>query len=82
MSGPDDASMTTRLAPSQPEPPAWLTIDQLADMIQITERHVRRLVAEDRIPVTRVGRRLRFNRIRIQSWLDDNTSGPGHGDGA
>ena len=74
--------MINRTDQSQPDPPAWLTIAQLADMVQITERHVRRLVAEDRIPVTRVGRRLRFNRARIQAWLDDNSSGPGHGDAA
>ena len=74
--------VTNRTDQSQADPPAWLTIAQLADMVQITERHVRRLVAEDRIPVTRVGRRLRFNRARIQAWLDDNSSGPGHGDAA
>lgn len=72
--------MTTRTEPSQPESPAWLTIPQLADWLQITERHIRRLVAEDRIPRTKVGGRIRFNHERIQTWLDDNSSGPGHGD--
>jgi len=74
--------MTKRTGASQPETLAWLTIPQLADMLQITERHIRRLVAEDRIPVTRVGGRIRFNHERIQAWLDNNSSGPGHGDAA
>jgi len=63
----------------------WLTLDQLVAMLQITERHVRRLVAEKRIPVTRVGGRLRFNQARIIDWLDHNSYDPnsgGHGNAA
>ena len=30
----------------------WLTLVQLAEMLAITERHIRRLVAERRIPYT------------------------------
>ena len=74
--------MTMRTKLSQPELPGWLTITQLVDMLQITERHVRRLIAEDRIPVTRVGGRIRFNHDRIVEWLDANSTGPGHGDAA
>ena len=74
--------MTTRTSPPRPAPPAWLTVAQLADWLQITERHIRRLVAEDRIPRTKVGGRLRFNHERIQAWLDDNSSGPGRGNAA
>jgi excisionase family DNA binding protein len=63
----------------------WLTLTDLVDMLQITERHVRRLVAEKKIPYTKVGRPLRFNLARILKWLDDNSHGPnpsGHGDAA
>jgi len=74
--------MTSRPGPSQLEPPAWLTVAQLADLLQITERHIRRLVAEDRIPRTKVGGRIRFNHERILGWLDDNSSGPGNGNAA
>lgn len=74
--------MTIRTGLSQPEPPTWLTIPQLVDMLQITERHVRRLIAEGRIPYTKVGGRIRFNHARIITWLDDNSRGPGHGDAA
>jgi excisionase family DNA binding protein len=54
----------------------WLTLSDLVDMLQITERHVRRLVAEKKIPYTKVGGRLRFNLARIQAWLDANSHGP------
>jgi len=63
----------------------WLTLTDLVDMLQITERHVRRLVAEKKIPYTKVGRPLRFNLARILEWLDDNSHGPepsGDGDAA
>jgi excisionase family DNA binding protein len=39
----------------------WLTLDELTELLHISERHVRRLVAENRIPYTKVGGRLRFN---------------------
>ena len=54
----------------------WLTLVQLAEMLAITERHIRRLVAERRIPYTKVGGRLRFNFARIQTWLDTNSHSP------
>ena len=57
----------------------WLTLSELAQFLNITERHVRRLVAERRIPVTRVGGgrgRLRFNLARIQTWLDHHSDDP------
>jgi excisionase family DNA binding protein len=64
--------MPTRTDPDH----TWLTLVQLGEMLSITERHIRRLVAESRIPYTKVGGRLRFNLARIQAWLDDNSHGP------
>ena len=63
----------------------WLTVLQLAELLAITERHIRRLVAERRIPFTKVGGRLRFNEARVLEWLDDHSERPrpnGHGDAA
>jgi excisionase family DNA binding protein len=54
----------------------WITLDELTDLLHISERHVRRLVAENRIPYTKVGGRLRFNLVRIQDWLDQNNHEP------
>ena len=54
----------------------WLTVLQLAELLAITERHIRRLVAERRIPYTKVGGRLRFNLARVETWLEANSHTP------
>ncbi len=41
--------------------PQLLTMDQLAERLGVTRRHVRRLVAERRVPFLRVGRFIRFD---------------------
>jgi excisionase family DNA binding protein len=46
-----------------------LTIDQLAERLGITVRHVRRLVAERRLPYYKVGRLVRFDSAEIKQWL-------------
>ena len=48
-----------------------LTIDQLAQRLGITVRHVRRLVAERRVPYYKVGRLVRFDPDEIGEWLRD-----------
>jgi excisionase family DNA binding protein len=40
-------------------------------------RHVRRLVAERRIPHYKVGHFVRFDRAEIDRWLDEHRRGPG-----
>ena len=48
-----------------PQPlPRLLSIDQLADHLGVTPRHVRRLIAERRVPFLRVGRFVRFDPLR------------------
>jgi len=48
--------------------PQLLTMDQLAERLGVTRRHVRRLVDERRVPFLRVGRFIRFNPIEIAEW--------------
>ncbi len=57
----------------------FLDIPELARWLNITERHVRRLVAESRIPNHKMGALVRFRRSEIEDWLDGN--GRGQGDG-
>lgn len=52
--------------------PQLLTMDQLAERLGVTRRHVRRLVAERRVPFLRVGRFIRFDPSEITGWLDAN----------
>jgi excisionase family DNA binding protein len=50
--------------------PELLDQHHLAERLQITERHVRRLVAERRIPFVKVGRFVRFDPVAVAAWLD------------
>lgn len=49
--------------------PQLLNIDQLAQRLGTTARHVRRLVAEKRVPYYKVGRLVRFDPAEITVWL-------------
>ena len=51
--------------------PRLLTIDQLAEQLGITVRHVRRLIAERRVPYLKVGKLVRFDPAEIAGWLDE-----------
>lgn len=58
-----------------PSPDVFYDIAQLAGWLNITERHIRRLVTERRIPHHKMGGRVRFRRFEIEQWLDDNGRG-------
>jgi excisionase family DNA binding protein len=46
-----------------------LDIEAVAERLGVTERHVRRLVAERRIPFLKVGRFVRFDPADVADWL-------------
>jgi excisionase family DNA binding protein len=50
--------------------PQLLTIDQLADRLGVSIRHIRRLIAEKRVPYLKVGHFVRFDPSEIAAWLD------------
>ncbi len=52
--------------------PKLLTMDELAERLGVTHRHVRRMVAERRVPFVRVGRFIRFDPAKIATWLDSS----------
>jgi excisionase family DNA binding protein len=47
-----------------------LDVDGVADLLGVNVRHVRRLVAERRIPFVKWGHRLRFDPNDLATWLD------------
>jgi excisionase family DNA binding protein len=48
-----------------------MDIEALADLLDVNVRHVRRLVAERRIPFLKWGRLLRFDAEEIAVWLEE-----------
>lgn len=46
-----------------------LTIDQVAELLQIPKGSIYNLVHEDRIPHLKIGGRLRFQESSLQDWL-------------
>jgi len=50
--------------------PHLLDITALAEHLGVTPRHVRRLVAERRVPFVRWGHLIRFDPNEIVTWLE------------
>jgi len=47
-----------------------VTIDQLADRLGASVRHLRPLVAERRIPFVKLGGLVRFDVAEVEGWVD------------
>ncbi len=58
-------------------PPRLLDITALAHYLGVNTRHVRRLVAERRIPFIKWGHLIRFDPVEISKWIDDFRRHPG-----
>jgi excisionase family DNA binding protein len=61
---------TPNLDRSPPLPPRLLNVGELAERLGVTERHVRRLVHERRIPFVKWGHLVRFDPRDVAEWLD------------
>ena len=57
--------------------PALIDLPAVAEMLGVTERHVRRLVAERRIPFYKWGHFLRFDPVEVREWIQDHRRGLG-----
>lgn len=58
--------VTDRKAEQRP----LLAIEDVAELLAVGVRHIRRLVAQRRIPYLKWGHLLRFDPVEIQAWLD------------
>jgi len=47
-----------------------LTLKQVAEQLNVNERHDRRLVFERRIPYLKWGHLLRFDPVEVEAWLE------------
>jgi len=54
-----------------------LDLPGVAERLNVNQRHVRRLVAERRIPFLKWGHLLRFDPAEIEAWLDGYRRRPG-----
>ena len=48
-----------------------MAVPALAERLGVTERFVRRLVAEDRVPFLKIGKFVRFDPREIDEWVDE-----------
>ena len=51
--------------------PALMNIDQVAERLSVSVRHMRRLVAERRIPFVKWGHLLRFDPDEVDRWIEE-----------
>ncbi len=61
----------TRTSITTPTTAPLMDIASVADRLGVTVRHVRRLVAERRIPFVKFSRLIRFDPAEIEVWLND-----------
>jgi excisionase family DNA binding protein len=60
-----------------------LDIDGVAAWLGTSHRHVRRMVAEHRIPYVKVGHYVRFDELEVAKWIDHKRVGsPGPSSGS
>jgi excisionase family DNA binding protein len=55
---------------------ALLDVDGAAEFLSISPAFVRKLVRSRRLPVTRIGAAIRFDRRALQRFIEESTSSP------
>ena len=55
--------------------PALLTIGELSDLLKLSEKTIRRMIAAGRLPCVRLGRQLRFLPGDVFRWLEARKEG-------
>jgi excisionase family DNA binding protein len=61
------------------DPGTLMSMPDVALRLGTSVRHVRRLVAERRIPIVKVGRFVRFEAHELEHWIDDHRVGETNG---
>ena len=55
-----------------PRAQTLIDLEEVARRLGVNQRHVRRLVAERRIPFVKWGHLLRFDPVAIDAWVDEH----------
>ncbi|MCP3911834.1 MAG: helix-turn-helix domain-containing protein [Actinomycetia bacterium] len=58
-----------------PESRVLIDVPGLAERLGVTQRFVRRLTAEDRVPFLKIGKFVRFDPEEIDHWVDGHREG-------
>ena len=66
----EDLDRGGRSGPPTSKREPLLDVDGVAEALGVTSRHIRRLVAERRIPFFKVGKFVRFDPGELNLWLD------------
>ena len=53
----------------------WMTLQEVADYLQLSKDLIYRLAQNGKIPASKVGSRWRFRRERIDRWMEDMAVG-------
>ena len=56
--------------------PRLLSTEQLAELLEVKQCYIRRLVWERRIPYCKIGKFVRFDPIEIGTWLERTRRDP------
>ena len=56
--------------------PEILTIEQAAELLQVSTRTIQRMVADGRMPGRQVGSQWRFDRDQLRAWVRGEAAGP------
>lgn len=49
----------------------WMTLQEVAEYLQLSKDLIYRLAQSGKIPASKVGSRWRFRRERIDRWMED-----------
>ena len=53
----------------------WMTLQEIADYLQLSRDLIYRLAQKGKIPASKVGGRWRFKREKIDQWMEDRSTG-------
>ena len=55
----------------------WMTLQEVAEYLQLSKDMIYRLAQRGRTPASKVGSRWRFRREQIDRWMEDMAVDPG-----